>query len=81
MFIVDHRHEHGVVGGVAAAVIDRVVEEEVAALQIGVIALHHFRHHVRARQDVDRQRVVRRQQLAIARQDAAREIAGDVEHA
>ena len=52
--VVDHRDEDRVVGGVRVAVVGRVVQERVAASELGVELLHRLRHQVGAAEDVDR---------------------------
>ena len=59
-FVVQHRHQRGVIGGMRAAVIGRVVEIGVAPCEAGVKFLHRLAHHVGAAQDVDRQALVDR---------------------
>ena len=79
--VVDDRHQDHVVGRVRIAVVGRVVEEGVAPLQLRVKLLHRGRHDVGAAQHVDRVALGRRDQLAIGRDDAAREVPRHVEHA
>ena len=79
--VVHHRREDGVVGGVGAAVVGRVVEVGVAPLEVRVKRLHRLAHHVGAAQDVDRQALVDREQPVLGGHDAAGEVARAVEHA
>ena len=80
-FVVHHRHERRVIGGVGAAVIGRVVEVGVALLEVRVKRLHRLAHHVGAAQDVNRQALVDCEQPVLGRYDAAGEVARAVEHA
>ena len=79
--LVDHRHQDGVVGGMRAAVVRRIMQKRVPALQHRVKLLHRPRHHVRTAQHMDRQALSGHQQLAMSRDDTAGEVLGTVEHA
>ena len=52
--IIYHRHQIGVVGGMRAAVIGRVVQERIAALEHGVVLLHRLTHHIGTAQHMNR---------------------------
>ncbi len=79
--LVEHRHQQGMVGRMRAAVVGRVVQERIAPLQLRMEPLHRGAHQVRARQDMNGQAVGGSQQAVVPRDDAAGEVAGDVEHA
>ena len=78
---IDDGHEDGVVGGVGAAVVGRVVEEGVATFELGVELLHGLGHEVRAAEDVDGEALLSGEEFAVAGDDAAREVFGAVEDA
>ena len=79
--VVDDRHEDRVVGRMGAAVIGRVVEIGVAALQHRMVVGHRPAHDLGAAEHVDRQAVGGGEQFVPGRQDDAGEVAGDGEDA
>ena len=78
---IDDGHEDGVIGGVRAAVVRRVVEEGVAALERGVKLLHGLGHEVGAAEDVDGEALLGGEEFAVAGDDATGEVLGAVEDA
>ena len=79
--VVDDRHQDHVVRGVRIAVVGRVVQEGVPALELGVELLHRPRHEIRAAQHVDRVALRSGDELAVRGHYAAREVPRHVEHA
>ncbi len=79
--IVDHRQDHALIGRMRVAVVGRVVQEGVAALQLGVMVPHRPAHQIGADHDMDRQALGGGQQAAIGGQEHAGEVVAGVEHA
>ena len=79
--IVDDRHQDRMIGRVRAAVVGRIVQEGIAALQLADGCRSSSGHDVRAAQDVDRQALGGGEQLVIGGQHDAGEVMRDGEDA
>src|ERR1700722_12973489 len=78
---VDDRHKDGVVGGVGIAVIGRIVQKGVPAMQLWMELLHRPGEEIGAAQDMDGITFGSRHQFVRRSDDAAGEIPRGVEHA
>ena len=77
--LVEHRHQDGVIRGMAVPAIGIVVEEGVARAKIRVRGRHDLRLDVHA-EDVNRHGLGRREHLVVRRDDGAGEIPRDPDH-
>jgi hypothetical protein len=78
--LLEHGHEHDVVGRVRVAEVRIVVEVRVPVSDV-VVMVGHRRAEERRAEDVNRQPLGRRQQLVVAGHDRATEVARHVDHA
>ena len=69
--IVQHRHQDRMVGRMGTAVIGRIVQERIAALQDGVKLLHRCGHQIGPAQNVNRQAFGGGEQMVVGGDDAA----------
>ena len=69
------------VGRMGTAVIGRIVQERITALQDGVKLQHRCGHQIGPAQNVNRQAFGGGEQMVVGGDDAARKIARRVEHA